>query len=163
MARPMRSRQRSFCIIVGLVLAMLAVGVPGAGASSGNGVVTFFSGTGNAFNSCTNEIMNVTYRGSWVNLRVADGSGGGHYISVFSQTGSAVGESTGDAYRFNTTQSAVGNTTFDLSTDEYTAISNAVIPGLGTAPDLLMRATYHFTVANGTEVAYVYEASFECR
>ena len=125
--------------------------------------VIHFSGTEPAYNSCTNELMDVTFRGTFFYRIVSDATGGFHLLYHLAQVGGAIGEQTGSAYSFNSTQSEVENDTAPLTTTDFTLISNQLVAGRGTVPDLWMHTTFHMTIVGGALVTYVSDITFDCR
>lgn len=155
----MRFMPRRMLLVVGATALAMAMPISvQAGAS-----VQHVEVTGDAYNSCTNELMDVHAKVTGIVQLFVDPVGGSHLTSHFSQIGFAVGYTSGTTYVITATQSSEYYYTADaLYTGSFLLISTYHVAGQGGAPDLMEHTTSAVTIVNGEVKVVVLKISFTC-
>jgi hypothetical protein len=146
-----------------IVLFVFAATFVAPDQARGAATVTRVEVTGIFFDSCANEILDVTSRIDVVANPHTDASGGIHFGPLhMEQHGTATGETTGTRYLFQSVQNSTDN--FSDPGEEFTLTGLLHVISHGSASDLLAHTTFHLTITpNGDLTAFVSNISFECR
>jgi hypothetical protein len=154
-------RRRRIWVFVTLLVAVPSVAVYSTTASAAvttNHVVT----SGVAFDQCSDELLDVTTVITFVLGTSTNPTGTYRTLSHATQTGSAVGQTSGNRYEFVSVQT---NTEIDFSLVDATRTltSTLAVVGQGGATNERLHTTFHFTERDGEIVAWVSDISFDCR
>jgi hypothetical protein len=150
-------KSRQFAVL-GAVL--LAVGVS-CGSASAAVTVQHVQSSGAFFDQCTGELVDATTSITFLVGSRTGPTGTLFTLSHFTQTGTAIGETSGDRYRFVSVQS---DAEIDLSFEDATRTltSNLAVIGQAGISDEHARTTFHFTERDGQLIVTVSDISFDC-
>jgi len=118
-------------------------------------------GSGIFFNQCAGELVDVTSRITFVSRNSVTPTGSLMTLSHFTQTGSAVGQVSGDRFEFVSTQTS---TEVDFASGDATRTLTSMLQlvGAGSVGSLRAHSTFHFTIRDGEIVVWLDNISFSC-
>ena len=144
------------------VLAVSALLVASAPANA-QAQITRVEISGLAFDSCSNEFVEVTGTFTVLSNSFVDESGRFHFVHRESFHGTAVGLSSGAEYVSNSTSGLMETDSASGNDVSFSVNSTSVFVGKGNAPDRLAHTTNHFTVVDGELKVFISDIRFECR